>query len=75
MAPLMTLAASVLVSIEGIFRESRHGAAFGGTQPHSRSVEGRSVCAAQMVFRRVVMGAPSRIRTYAHGSGGRCSLP
>jgi hypothetical protein len=23
----------------------------------------------------VVMGAPSRIRTYAHGSGGRCSLP
>ena len=25
--------------------------------------------------RLVVMGAPSRIRTYAHGSGGRCSLP
>ena len=26
-------------------------------------------------FRRYSIGAPSRIRTYAHGSGGRCSIP
>ena len=27
------------------------------------------------VFALLTVGAPSRIRTYAHGSGGRCSIP
>ena len=26
-------------------------------------------------FKDDVSGAPGRIRTYAHGSGGRCSIP
>jgi hypothetical protein len=49
--------ADAVIFIPRIFRESRHGAAFGGTQLHSRSVEDQSVCAAQIVFRLVVMGA------------------
>jgi hypothetical protein len=41
-------------------------------QPFSSA---RSVFPGQYGFGLVVMGAPSRIRTCAHGSGGRCSLP
>jgi hypothetical protein len=51
--------ADAVIFIPRIFRESRHGAAFGGTQLDSRSVEGQSVCAAQIVFRLVVVGAPA----------------
>ena len=36
---------------------------------------GRIVFPGQCGFGLVVMVAPSRIRTCAHGSGGRCSLP
>jgi hypothetical protein len=59
------------IFIPRIFREPRHWAAFCGIRLHCRSAEGKGVCAAQILFRLVVMGAPSRIRTYAHGSGGR----
>ena len=32
-------------------------------------------CQLSAVFALLTVGAPSRIRTYAHGSGGRCSIP
>ena len=48
------------IFIPCIFREPRHWAAFCGIWLHSRSAEGKGVCAAQMLFRLVVMGAPSR---------------
>ena len=63
------------IFIPRIFRDWRHRVAFCGICLHSRSAKDESVCAAQTVFRLVVMGAPSRIRTYAHGSGGRHLLP
>jgi hypothetical protein len=40
-------------------------------QPFNRR---RIVCAAQAGFSLVRLGAPSRIRTCAHGSGGRFDL-
>jgi hypothetical protein len=35
----------------------------------------RLFCQLSDVFALLTVGAPSRIRTYAHGSGGRCSIP
>ena len=44
------------IFIPRIFRDWRHRVAFCGIWLHSRSAEGKGVCAAQMVFRLVVMG-------------------
>jgi hypothetical protein len=35
----------------------------------------RPFCQLSAAFALLTVGAPSRIRTYAHGSGGRCSIP
>ncbi len=67
--------ADAVIFIPRIFRERRHRAAFCGIRLHSRSVTVQTVCAGQLAFHRVMMCAPSRIRTCAHGSGGRCSIP
>ena len=48
--------ADAVIFIPRIFRDSRHRAASGGTWLHGRSAEGQSVCAAQAVFRLIMMG-------------------
>lgn len=47
----------------------------GCTRPHIREDPGLSVSAGDGVFGHLMRSAPGRIRTCAHGSGGRCSIP
>ena len=64
--------------IPRIFREPRHRTASDSLWLHMRETDGQDVYADQVVFRLHRKSAPSRIRTYAHGSGGSwptASLP
>lgn len=53
----------------------RHTAAPGGIRLHIHEDPILSVSAGDGVFGHLMLGAPGRIRTCAHGSGGRCSIP
>jgi hypothetical protein len=53
---------------------TRHQAAFGGIRLHTPAVASRIICAGQKLFGQSVEGAPSRIRTCAHGSGEGCRV-
>ena len=61
--------------IPRIFREPRHRAASDSLWLHMRETDGQDVYADQVVFRLRRKSAPSRIRTYAHGSGGQVAIP
>ncbi len=52
----------------------RHTTAPNSTRPHIREDPGLSVSAGDGVFGHLIQGAPGRIRTCAHGSGGRLAI-
>jgi hypothetical protein len=68
------LAVSILAASPRTGRSARHSAAPSGIRLHIHEDPGLSVSAGDGVFGHLMQGAPGRIRTCAHGSGGRLSL-
>lgn len=71
---LLTCGGAVKI-ITPSLRDHCHRAASGGIRLHIREDPALSVLAGGGVFRHFLGSAPGRIRTCAHGSGGRCSIP
>jgi hypothetical protein len=63
--------ADTLTAVPRRFRKPRRQATYGGIWLHTRGEAGMPVAAGQRAIGLIGMGAPSRIRTCAHGSGDR----